>query len=108
TQVRERLALLRDDFAPLQIDEMFFQPDQVKERLDGLEMSLLWSVLIIVLVVFVGMGWRMGILVATMLPLVALISLGIYDLGGGILHQIAVIGMVISLGILIDNAIVMV
>ncbi|PKM05501.1 MAG: AcrB/AcrD/AcrF family protein [Gammaproteobacteria bacterium HGW-Gammaproteobacteria-6] len=108
TQVRERLALLRDDFAPLQIDEMFFQPDQVEERLDGLEMSLLWSVLIIVLVVFVGMGWRMGILVATMLPLVALISLGIYDLGGGILHQIAVIGMVISLGILIDNAIVMV
>ncbi|MFO7703776.1 MAG: efflux RND transporter permease subunit [Halopseudomonas sp.] len=107
-QVRERLALLRADFAPLQIDEMFFQPDQVKERLDGLEWSLLGSVLIIVLVVFAGMGWRMGILVAVMLPLVALISLGIYDLGGGILHQIAVIGLVISLGILIDNAIVMV
>ncbi|MFN3579485.1 MAG: efflux RND transporter permease subunit [Pseudomonas sp.] len=107
-QVRERLELLRADFAPLHIEEMFFQPDQVKERLDGLEWSLLASVLIIVLVVLLGMGWRMGILVATMLPLVALISLGIYDLGGGILHQIAVIGMVISLGILIDNAIVMV
>jgi multidrug efflux pump subunit AcrB len=107
-QVRERLALLRADFAPLDIDEMFFQPDQVKDRLDGLEWSLLASVLIIVGVVFVGMGWRMGVLVAAMLPLVALISLGIYDLGGGILHQIAVIGMVISLGILIDNAIVMV
>lgn len=107
-RVRERLARLRPDFTPLLIDEMFFQPDQVEERLDGLELSLLGSVLIIVLVVFVGMGWRMGLLVAAMLPLVALISLGIYDLGGGILHQIAVIGMVISLGILIDNAIVMV
>ena len=107
-QVRERLELLRSDFAPLQIEEMFFQPDQVKDRLDGLELNLLGSVLIIVLVVFIGMGWRMGLLVATMLPLVALISLGLYDLGGGILHQIAVIGMVISLGILIDNAIVMV
>ncbi|MFT6429324.1 MAG: multidrug efflux pump subunit AcrB [Halopseudomonas sp.] len=107
-QVRERLELLRPEFAPLQIEEMFFQPDQVKDRLDGLEMNLLGSVLIIVLVVFIGMGWRMGLLVATMLPLVALISLGIYDLGGGILHQIAVIGLVISLGILIDNAIVMV
>ncbi|PCD01277.1 efflux RND transporter permease subunit [Halopseudomonas pelagia] len=107
-QVRERLEQLRPEFAPLHIEEMFFQPDQVKERLDGLEWNLLGSVLIIVLVVFAGMGWRMGILVATMLPMVALISLGIYDLGGGILHQIAVIGMVISLGILIDNAIVMV
>lgn len=108
TQLRQRLDELRSEFAPLQIEEMFFQPDQVKERLDGLEWNLLGSVLIIVLVVLIGMGWRMGILVAAMLPLVALISLGIYDLGGGILHQIAVIGMVISLGILIDNAIVMV
>lgn len=107
-RVRERLETLRPGLAPLQIDEMFFQPDQVKERLDGLEQSLLISVLIIIAVVVVGMGWRMGLLVATMLPLVALISLGIYDLGGGILHQIAVIGLVISLGILIDNAIVMV
>lgn len=40
--------------------------------------------------------------------MVALISIGLYDLGGGVLHQIAVIGMVISLGILIDNAIVIV
>src|SRR5690606_41874733 len=55
-----------------------------------------------------GMGWRMGLLVSVMLPIVTLISLGIYDLGGGVLHQIAVIGVVIALGILIDNAIVMV
>jgi len=107
-QLRERLDLLRSDFAPLQIDEMFFQPDEVKARLDSLIGSLVVSLLIIIAVVFVGMGWRMGLVVATMLPLVALISLGFYNLGGGILHQIAVIGMVISLGILIDNAIVMV
>ena len=106
--MRARLDTLRPEFAPLQVDEMFFQPEQVKERLEGLEQNLLSSVLIIVAVVLLGMGWRMGILVAAMLPLVALISLGLYDLGGGILHQIAVIGMVISLGILIDNAIVMV
>lgn len=106
--VRERLEELRPAFAPLVLDEMFFQPDQVAERLTNLEISLLFSVLVIIAVVFVGMGLRMGILVATMLPLVALISLGLYDLGGGILHQIAIIGMVISLGILIDNAIVVV
>lgn len=105
--LRERVDSLRAEFAPLAIDEMFFQPAHVKERLDSLLLSLLGSMLVIVLVILLGMGWRMGLLVASMLPLVALISLGLYNLGGGILHQIAVIGVVISLGILIDNAIVM-
>ena len=107
-RLRERLAEIRADFAPYDIHEMFFQPDKVAERLNNLAWSLVLSVLIIVAVVFTGMGIRMGLLVASILPMVALISVGLYDLGGGVLHQIAVIGMVISLGILIDNAIVIV
>lgn len=107
-QVRQRLDQLRPDFAPHEIREMFFQPDKVEERLDNLAWSLVLSVLIIVGVVFTGMGLRMGLLVASILPMVAMISIGLYDLGGGVLHQVAVIGMVIALGILIDNAIVIV
>jgi multidrug efflux pump subunit AcrB len=107
-RVRDRINLIRSEFAPYEIREMFFQPDKVEERLNNLAWSLVLSVLIIVAVVFTGMGIRMGVLVASILPMVALISIGLYDLGGGVLHQIAVIGMVISLGILIDNAIVIV
>ncbi|WP_278802735.1 efflux RND transporter permease subunit [Marinobacter nauticus] len=107
-RIRERLDQVRPDFEPYQLREMFFQPDKVSDRLDDLAWSLVLSVLIIVAVVFTGMGIRMGLLVASILPMVALISVGLYDLGGGVLHQIAVIGMVISLGILIDNAIVIV
>ena len=107
-RIRERLDEVRADFEPYELREMFFQPDKVSERLDNLAWSLVLSVLIIVAVVFTGMGIRMGLLVASILPMVALISVGLYDLGGGVLHQIAVIGMVISLGILIDNAIVIV
>ncbi|MCG8524220.1 MAG: efflux RND transporter permease subunit [Pseudomonadales bacterium] len=107
-RIRERLDQVRPNFEPYQLREMFFQPDKVSDRLDDLAWSLVLSVLIIVAVVFTGMGIRMGLLVASILPMVALISVGLYDLGGGVLHQIAVIGMVISLGILIDNAIVIV
>src|SRR5690554_3433514 len=107
-RIRERVDQVRGDFEPYEIREMFFQPDKVAERLVDLAWSLVLSVLIIVAVVFTGMGIRMGLLVASILPMVALISVGLYDLGGGVLHQIAVIGMVISLGILIDNAIVIV
>jgi multidrug efflux pump subunit AcrB len=106
--LRERVAELQPEFAPLVIQELFFQPDQVENRLADLLGSLLLSMLIITIIVFAGMGWRMGVLVASVLPVVTLITLGIYNLGNGVLHQIAVIGMVISLGILIDNAIVMI
>ncbi|GAB5498335.1 MAG: efflux RND transporter permease subunit [Pseudohongiellaceae bacterium] len=106
--VRARLEQLRPDYEPLEIRELFFQPDQVADRLNNLMGSLMLSMLIITTILFLGMGWRMGVTVAMMLPVVTLISLGIYNFGGGVLHQIAVIGAVISLGILIDNAIVMV
>ncbi len=107
-RVRARIEQIKGDFAPYTIKEMFFQPDKVGERLNHLAWNLVQSVAIIIAVVFTGMGIRMGLLVATILPMVALISIGLYDFGGGVLHQIAVIGMVISLGILIDNAIVIV
>jgi len=106
--VRARVEQLRAQYHPLEIRELFFQPDQVSDRLNNLMGSLMLSMLIITAILFLGMGWRTGITVAGMLPVVTLISLGIYDMGGGVLHQIAVIGAVISLGILIDNAIVMV
>jgi len=107
-RVRERIDQIRAEFQPYEIREMFFQPDKVSDRLDNLAWSLVLSVLIIVAVVFIGMGIRMGLLVASILPMVALISVGLYDLGGGGLHQIGGVGMGVSLGILIDNAIVIV
>ena len=106
--VRQRVEGLRAEFEPLNIEELFFQPDEVQKRLNSLQGSLLISMFIITVILFYVMGWRMGILVAFMLPLVTLVSLGVYDFGGGVLHQIAIMGLVISLGILVDNAIVMV
>jgi multidrug efflux pump subunit AcrB len=44
--------------------------------------------------------------VASVIPLVVLSSLAIYAAGGGVLHQISVAGLVLSLGLLVDNAII--
>ncbi|MCG8314104.1 MAG: efflux RND transporter permease subunit [Pseudomonadales bacterium] len=106
--LRSKVAELQNEFRPLKIQETFFQPDYVASRLTSLQFSLLLSAGVIALVVLLALGWRTGILVALVLPVVALITLAVYNLGGGILHQIAVIGIVISLGILVDNAIVIV
>jgi len=106
--VRERVEALEPRYAPIEIEEMFFQPRWVEQRLGELGFSLLLGVLIVAAILLLAMGWRMGLMVASLLPIVTLSSLAIYALGGGVLHQMAVAGMVIALGMLVDNAIVMV
>src|SRR6056297_2908882 len=87
---------------------MFYQPRWVEDRLDELARSLLLGVAVVVLVLLAFMGPRLGFTVAALLPMVTLSSIAIYAIGGGVLHQMAVAGLVIALGMLVDNAIVMV
>jgi len=108
TKLRARIDELRPGYAPLEIEEMFFQPRWVDKRLAELGRSLLYGVVIVALVLLLFMGARLGLLVASLLPLVIFSSLAIYAIGGGVLHQIAIAGMVVALGMLVDNAIVMV
>jgi multidrug efflux pump len=107
-RVRALLDELRPAYAPLEIREVFYQPRWVAERLAELARSLLLGVAIVVVVLLVFMGLRLGLTVAGLLPLVTLSSLAIYAMGGGVLHQMAIAGLVIALGMLVDNAIVMV
>ena len=106
--IRTRINELKPLYAPLQIEEMFFQPRWVEQRLAELGQSLLLGVLIVAAILLFAMGWRMGVVVAALLPIVTLSALSVYALGGGVLHQMSVAGMVIALGMLVDNAIVMV
>ncbi len=105
-RLRSRVNSLRGEFAPFEISELAFQPDRVAARLDGLSRSLMFGILIVALLLVVAMGPRLGLLVASVIPLVALTSLGIFAMGGGILHQISVAALVLALGMLVDNAIV--
>jgi multidrug efflux pump subunit AcrB len=99
---------LRPDYAPLEIREMFYQPRWVEKRIGELGRSLLIGVSVVAIVLLLAMGPRLGFVVATLLPVVTLSGLAIYAMGGGVLHQMAIAGMVIALGMLVDNAIVMV
>jgi multidrug efflux pump len=108
SELRTLLDELRPAYAPLEIHEMFYQPKWVEDRLAELARSLLMGVTIVVLVLLAFMGPRLGLTVAGLLPLVTLSSLALYAIGGGVLHQMAIAGLVIALGMLVDNAIVMV
>lgn len=106
-RIRAEVEAMRAELEPLRIEEMFYQPEQTENRLTNLTFNLLVSIAIILGILFVFMGWRMGVIVALLLPLVTLTTIALYALGGGVLQQMAVIGLVVALGILVDNAIVM-
>ncbi|MFT6397113.1 MAG: multidrug efflux pump subunit AcrB [Bradymonadia bacterium] len=94
------------DLAPLNLDYITFQPDRVEQRLSSLGRSLLYGVLIVALVLFLFMGLRLGLTVASVVPLVLMSSLAVYAMSGGLLHQMSIAALVLALGLLVDNAIV--
>jgi len=106
-RVRDALGPIRARAAPLKIETLSFQPDFVSQRLDGLGRSLLLGIVIVAAILILSMGIRLGLVVASVVPLVALSALAVYAMDGGILHQISVSALIIALGMLVDNAIVM-
>ncbi len=106
-RISAEIELARADVAPLQIEVLANQPVQVEARLDGLSRSLLLGVLIVALVLMLSMGTRMGAVVTAVVPLVTFATVAVYAGGGGVLHQISIAALVLSLGLLVDNAIVM-
>ncbi|MBY6205836.1 efflux RND transporter permease subunit [Halomonas denitrificans] len=105
--VRALIERIRPRYEPLVIEEMFYQPRWVEQRLSELGRSLVIGVVTVAVVLLLFMGLRLGLLVASLLPLVTFSALALFAIGGGVLHQMAIAGMVIALGMLVDNAIVM-
>ncbi|VAW45204.1 Acriflavin resistance protein, partial [hydrothermal vent metagenome] len=107
-QLRDYMDQMRGLYPDVTIEEVFFQPDRVSNRIQELGSSLLTGMLLVTLILAFFLGIRPGLVVATVIPLVTFSSLAIFNMGGGVLHQIAIAGMVIGLGMVVDNAIVMV
>ena len=91
----------------VRVDRVFEQEPYTSDRLGVLVENLLAGAGVIMLAVFVIMGLRPAIVVATALPLVVAIVVFGWQVTGGAVHQMSVFGLIIALGLLIDNAIVM-
>ncbi|MDJ0903485.1 MAG: efflux RND transporter permease subunit [Xenococcus sp. MO_188.B8] len=84
------------------------QSGYVTTRLNGLILNLILGGVLVFLVTLVVMGWRSAIIVSTSLPLSILMVFGWMNVMDVPLHQMSITGLIVALGILIDNAIVMV
>lgn len=104
---REDLEHLRADLpAHLTASVVVDQSDDVSARLRTFGFSLLQGGAIIVLFVAVIVGWRAAVVAITAMTLAIGISFWLLDAFGVSLQQMSIAGLVVVLGLLVDNAVV--
>ncbi|QUM75126.1 efflux RND transporter permease subunit [Moritella sp. 24] len=86
---------------------LFDQSTYTEDRLQDLVDNILIGFSIIAAVLLVSLGWRAALIVTLSLPLTVLFTLTVMNYYGLPIHQMSVTGLVVALGIMVDNAIVM-
>ncbi|QIR13918.1 efflux RND transporter permease subunit [Shewanella aestuarii] len=92
----------------IKVQWLFDQQGYTSVRLSDLVINLLQGFVIIVAVLMLTLGLRNALIVALSLPLTALFTLACMKYTGLPIHQMSVTGLVVALGIMVDNAIVIV
>lgn len=90
----------------VRVQAVFDQSRYTENRLGSLSVNLLAGAAVIVVVVWLMMGWRPALIVGSALPLSAAASLFGLTFFGEQIHRMSIFGMIIAIGLLIDNAIV--
>ncbi len=103
-EVVDRLALPEDVKVVTGLDTS----KDVRMMLADLENGIGTSLILVLLVIFIGLGARNAILVAWAIPFSMLISIAVLDLLGITLNMIVLFSLILALGMLVDNAIVIV
>lgn len=91
----------------IEFDLVNFSPGEVKEKVSVFQENLIQSVLLVLAVTLVSLGLRTGFVVATLIPMTMLMALMVMAFFGIGIDQMSLASLVISLGMLVDNAIVM-
>ncbi|MDL2221909.1 efflux RND transporter permease subunit [Parabacteroides sp. OttesenSCG-928-N08] len=92
--------------AGIELHKVFFQPDRVNNALNTFMINLVESVLIVVLILIFAMGLRSGIIIGINLIVIVFGSILILNLTGGTLQRVSLAAFILAMGMLVDNAIV--
>jgi len=90
------------------LDYVYDQSESVEERLEGFFSNLVQGIILVGIVILIAIGIRGSFIVMLAIPISLLIAIGFVDKSGYGLQQMSIAGLVITLGLLVDNAIVVV
>ena len=92
----------------VELEKIWFQATLVKASVDDFISNLIQAIVIVCLVMILTLGLRTGLIVATLIPSAMIIALFVMQIFSITINTISLAALIISLGLLVDNAIVMV
>ena len=92
----------------LNLDQVSNQPHIVKESIGDFSQSLFEAIAIVLLVSFASLGIRTGIVVALTIPVVVSTTFVLMYENGIYLHKVSLGALILALGLLVDDAIIVV
>ena len=92
----------------VELEKIWFQAHLVEKSVNDFISNLFQAIAIVCLVMLITLGLRTGFVVAALIPTAMIISLYVMQIFGITINQISLAALIISLGLLVDNAIVMV
>ena len=94
--------------AGLSLDQVSNQPHIVKKSIGDFSQSLFEAIAIVLLVSFASLGIRTGIVVALTIPVVVSTTFVLMYENGIYLHKVSLGALILALGLLVDDAIIVV
>ncbi|MDR1258551.1 MAG: efflux RND transporter permease subunit [Tannerellaceae bacterium] len=109
-KVEARLESLSANRLPVGITlhKVFYQPERVNAALGDFMINLLESVIIVVGILMLTMGFRSGVVIGASLFVVVAGSFLVLNMLDGTLQRVSLASFVLAMGMLVDNAIVII
>jgi len=92
--------------AGIEVERFVWQSDLVKESINAFVVNLIEAVLIVLVVLALAMGWRMGLVIGWALILTILGTFIVMKAMAIDLQRVSLGALVVALGMMVDNAIV--
>ena len=108
-KVEEKLGQLAERMpVGVEYNKVFFQPERVSDSLYTFLINLLESVVIVVVVLIFFMGFKSGVILGMSLAVIVFGSFLVLNGFDGTLQRVSLAAFILAMGMLVDNAIVIV
>jgi multidrug efflux pump subunit AcrB len=109
-QVDAKLLELKNTRFPagFEYHKVFFQPERVSESIGSFMLNLVESLAIVIFLLMLTMGFKSGVIIGSSLVIVVIGSFFILNLFDGTLQRVSLAAFVLAMGMLVDNAIVII
>src|SRR5690554_6288944 len=109
-QIKELVAFERDNYLPENLNVSYSNDQSIKteNQVDDLVNNIIFGVILVILVLMFFLGFRNALFVGFAIPLSMLLSLFILSSLGFTMNTMVLFGLVMGLGMLVDNGIVVV